>query len=75
MSASLKIRKIGNSLGVVIPADALARHQVKEGDELMLTHTPNGFELAIYDVEVADQVKAGREIARKYRKTLRELAK
>ncbi|MEM9569847.1 MAG: AbrB/MazE/SpoVT family DNA-binding domain-containing protein [Pseudomonadota bacterium] len=75
MSDRLKVRKIGNSLGVVIPADALSRFSVAEGDELLLTLTPNGYQLDVYDEEVAEQVKAGREIAKQYRNTLRELAK
>ncbi|MDJ0922697.1 MAG: AbrB/MazE/SpoVT family DNA-binding domain-containing protein [Henriciella sp.] len=75
MSDRIKVRKIGNSLGVVIPADALSRHKVSAGDELLLTLTPNGYSLAVYDQEVADQVKAGRDIAKKYKNTLRELAK
>ena len=75
MSDRIKVRKIGNSLGVVIPAEALSRFSVAEGDELLLTLTPNGYQLDVYDEEVAAQVKAGREIAKQYRNTLRELAK
>ncbi len=75
MSFQIKVRKIGNSQGVVIPADALSRHGVREGDELMLTITPDGFSLRVYDPEVAEQVEAGREIAKRYKNTLRELAK
>ena len=75
MSDRVKVRKIGNSLGVVIPAEALSRLNVAEGDELLLTLTPNGYQLDVYDEEVAEQVKAGREIAKRYRNTLRELAK
>ena len=75
MSDRLKLRKIGNSLGVVIPSEALARFQVGEGDELLLTLTPNGYKLDVYDEEVCEQVKAGREMAKRYRNTLRELSK
>ncbi len=71
----LKIRKIGNSLGVVLPADALARHKVRQGDTLILSDTAEGFRLEVYDESVAEQVEAGREVARRYRNTLRELAK
>ncbi len=71
----VKIRKIGNSLGFVVPAEDLAQHRVKEGDELILTRTPDGYRLAVYDPDVAEQVKAGQDIAHKYRDTLRELAK
>ena len=73
--SKLKLRKIGNSVGVIFPAEDLARQQINEGDMLILSHTPTGLKLDIYDPEVADQVEAGREIARRYRNTLRELAK
>ncbi|MEM1036463.1 MAG: AbrB/MazE/SpoVT family DNA-binding domain-containing protein [Pseudomonadota bacterium] len=75
MSDRLKIRKIGNSQGVVIPVDALNKHGVKVGDELMLSYAPDGYRLHVYDPEVAKQVEAGRDIARRYKNTLRELAK
>ena len=75
MSDRLKVRKIGNSLGVVIPAEALARFKVAEGDELLLTLTPNGYKLDVYDQDIAEQVKAGRKMAKRYRNTLRELSK
>ncbi|MEM9739762.1 MAG: hypothetical protein AAF829_07815 [Pseudomonadota bacterium] len=48
-TTKLKIRKIGNSLGVVIPADDLARQKVEEGDVLILSHTPTGLKLDVYD--------------------------
>lgn len=75
MSNRIKVRKIGNSLGMVIPADALSRFNLSEGDELMMTFTPSGYKFDVYDEEVAEQVKAGRDIAKRYRNTLRELAK
>lgn len=75
MSDRVKVRKIGNSLGVVIPADALSRFKIVEGDELLLTLTPDGYKLDVYDEEVSAQVEAGREIAKRYRNTLRELSK
>ncbi|MBI1339802.1 AbrB/MazE/SpoVT family DNA-binding domain-containing protein [bacterium] len=71
----LKIRRIGNSLGVVLPADALSRHRIGQGDTLILSETPDGFRLDVYDAAVSEQVEAGRKLARRYRNTLRELAK
>ena len=73
--SQVKLRKIGNSVGIVIPADALARKQIGEGDVLILSDTPDGFRLDVYDKDVADQVEAGRSVAKRYRNTLRELAK
>ena len=48
---------------------------MKVGDELMLSYAPDGYRLHVYDPEVAKQVEAGRDIARRYKNTLRELAK
>jgi len=73
--SQLRLRKIGNSVGVVIPAEALARKKIGEGDTLILSDTPDGFRLDVYDQDVADQVEASRDVAARYRNTLRELAK
>ena len=72
---SLKIRKIGNSLGVVLPADDLARKQMTEGDQVILSHTPSGYRLDVYNADIAEQVEQGRDMARRYKDTFRELSK
>jgi putative addiction module antidote len=74
--SKVKIRKIGNSLGVVLPKEMLAAANAGEGDELEATVTASGvIELTAYDPTVAEQVEKARDIARRYRNTLRELAK
>lgn len=72
---TVKIRKIGNSLGVVLPKDVLAMLNAGEGDEFAVSVTDQGLRLETYNDDVARQVDAGRDIARRYRNTLRELAK
>lgn len=72
---ALKIRRIGNSLGVVLPKEVLARLRAGEGDELHIVETPDGIELRAYDPELERQLEAGRSIAKRYRNALRELAK
>lgn len=72
---TLKVRKIGNSLGVVLPKDVLAKLRVGEGDELSVSETPDGVALTGFDDEVARQVEIMRDIAKRYRNALRELAK
>lgn len=72
---ALKIRKIGNSLGVVLPKEVLAKLRVTEGDDLHVVETPDGLELRPFDPEFERQLEAGRSIARRYRNALRELAK
>jgi putative addiction module antidote len=71
----LKIRKIGNSLGVVLPKEILARLRVAEDDRLHAVETPLGIELRVYNPELERQLEAGRSVARRYRSALRELAK
>ena len=72
---TLKIRQIGNSLGVVLPKDVLAKLRVGEGDDLHIVETPDGLELRPYDPALEKQLEAGRSIAKRYRNALRELAK
>lgn len=72
---TLKVRRIGNSLGVVLPKEVLAKLNVGEGAELTVTDTPDGVALAGGDAEFARQMEIMRDIMRRYRNTLRELAK
>lgn len=72
---TLKVRKIGNSLGVVLPKDVLAKLNVSEGGELTVTETPDGVALSAYDDEIARQIEIGRDVMKRYRNALRELAK
>lgn len=71
----LKVTKIGNSLGVVLPKEALARLKVEQGDSLFLTEAPDGYRITLYDEELGVQLAEAREIMRKRRNALRELAK
>jgi putative addiction module antidote len=72
---TLKVRKIGNSLGVVLPKDVLAKLNVGEGAELTVSDTPDGVALTAFDDETQRQLEIARDIMRRYRNTLRELAK
>ena len=72
---TLKVRKIGNSLGVVLPKDVLAKLNVGEGAELTVIETPDGVALSVYDDEIARQIEIGRDVMKRYRNALRELAK
>lgn len=71
----IKITTVGNSVGVVLPKDLLARMNVAKGDTLCVSETPNGIELSPYDPEFEAQMESGREGMRAYRNALRELAK
>jgi putative addiction module antidote len=75
MNTELKVRKIGNSAGVVLPKELLARLRVGPGDTLSVTHTPQGIELSVRDPEFEAQMEAAREVMARRRLALRELAK
>ena len=75
MTTTLKVTTVGNSVGIVLPKDVLARLRVDKGDTLYLTETPNGVELRTYDEEFAEQMAAARQVMREDREVLRELAK
>jgi putative addiction module antidote len=72
----LKVRPIGNSLGVVLPKEILARLNLKSGDHLHLTEAPDGaMRITAYDPGFEEQMRLARKGMRKFRNALRELAK
>lgn len=71
---TLKVRKIGNSLGVVLPKAVLAKLNVKEGDELTVSDTPEGVALAAADADTAELMRLAEGIMRKRRRVLKALA-
>ncbi len=75
MSKPLKIRKIGTSLGVVLPKDLLTELGVGEGDTLYPVRTPDGVSLTQYDPEFAEVLEDNRDYMRRHRNAMRELAK
>ncbi len=72
---AVKLRRIGNSLGAVLPKEALAKFHAGEGDTVYLTETPDGYRITAYDPEVLRQMELAEEGMRTYRNTLRALAK
>lgn len=72
---TLKVRRIGNSLGVVLPKDVLAKLKVGEGDQLSVSDTPDGVALSPFDERLQEQIEAGRRGMKRYRNALRELSK
>lgn len=73
--ANLKLTQIGNSVGVVLPKEVLARLKVEKGDTLFLSETPVGYVITPYDPAIEEQLAAGREFMREYRDTFHQLAK
>ena len=72
---ALKLTQIGNSIGVILPKEVLARLKLSKGDLLHQTDTPDGLALTPYDPSFDDQLEIGREFMREYRDTFRALAK
>lgn len=74
MAKSLKLTRVGNSVGVVLPRELLDRLHVAKGDLLYLVETPSGVELTPYDPEVAEQMEVAEAVMREDRDVLRKLA-
>ena len=72
---ALKLTQIGNSVGVVIPKEALARLKLGKGDTIYLTESPDGFRLTPYHPDFEAQMAAARYVMKKHRDVLRQLAK
>lgn len=71
---TLKVRRIGNSLGVVLPKEVLAKLRVGEGDMLSVSETPDGVTLLPHDADTAALMHLAETIMRKRRKVLKALA-
>lgn len=71
----LEIIPIGNSFGVILPKETLAKLDVSGGDAVFLTETPDGFRITPHDPEFEAQMNAARQVMKKRRNALRELAK
>ena len=72
----LKVRKFGNSLGVVLPKEVIHRLRTGEGDRIFLVESAGGaYELTPYDPEFAEKMAKTEDIMGRYRNTLRALAK
>lgn len=72
---ALKLTQIGNSVGVILPKEVLARLKLEKGDLVHVTDTPGGVTLTPYDAEFETQMAAARSIMKERREVLRELAK
>jgi putative addiction module antidote len=71
----LKLTAIGNSAGVVLPKEVLARLKLDKGDTVYLTESPDGYRLTPYNPEFEQQMDTARRIMKRRRAALRELAK
>lgn len=70
----LKITTIGNSAGVILPKELLARLRLEKGDELFALETPDGIKLTAFDPELAAQMEVAEKVMRQDRNVLHKLA-
>ena len=75
MNTQLKIKKIGNSAGVILPKEVLARLRVGLGDSVYLTETPDGVRLTAANPDFEAKMALAEKIMREDRDILRVLAK
>jgi putative addiction module antidote len=70
----LKITTIGNSAGVILPRELLARLRVARGDALFATELPDGIKLTPFDPKLAGEMEVAERVMRKRRTLLKKLA-
>lgn len=71
----VKVTAIGNSMGIVLPKEALNKLKADKGDVLYLVDSPEGLTLTPYRQDFEKQMEAAENVMKKYRNTLHELAK
>jgi putative addiction module antidote len=71
----LKLTSIGNSVGVILPRELLAKLGVEKGDTLFAVETPDGIRLTASDPDFAAQMEVARRSMKRWRNVLQELAK
>ncbi|ODT73944.1 MAG: AbrB family transcriptional regulator [Nitrosomonadales bacterium SCN 54-20] len=71
----LKVRKFGNSLGVVLPKEIINRFHTGDGQLLYLVETPEGYLITFYDPTFKEKMAKVKDICNRYRNTLHVLAK
>jgi len=71
----VKVTAIGNSMGIVLPKEALSKLKAEKGDVLYLVDGPEGLTLTPYREDFAEQMKAAERMMKKYKNALHQLAK
>jgi putative addiction module antidote len=75
MSAAVKVRRVGNSLGVILTKDVVEALGVAEGDDLFAVRTTDGIRLTPFDPDFAKVIDSTRDYMRRHRNALHELSK
>lgn len=74
MTEKLKIRKVGNSLGLILSQSILKSLNLGEGDEIFLVKTANGMMITPYDPAFANALEDAQEFMKSHRNALKKLA-
>jgi putative addiction module antidote len=73
---ALKVRKVGNSLGLVLPKEVVSRLRTSEGEEVFLLEGPNNtYRLTPFDPAFQEKMEKAEDIMARYRNTLHVLSK
>ena len=75
MSATVRVRKVGNSLGILLTKDVIEVLGVAEGDQLFAVRTPDGIRLTPFDPDFAAAIESSRDYMKRHRDAMHELAK
>jgi putative addiction module antidote len=71
----VKVTAVGNSMGILLPKEALTKLKAERGDTLYLLEGAEGYTLTPYEPDFEEQVTAARGIMKRYKNALHELAK
>jgi putative addiction module antidote len=74
MATTTKIIAIGNSAGIILPKEVLARLKVEKGDTICLSETPAGLQISPYDEEFIAKMEVADRVIRRYRDAFKRLA-
>ncbi|WP_245561859.1 AbrB/MazE/SpoVT family DNA-binding domain-containing protein [Lamprocystis purpurea] len=71
----VKVTSVGNSMGILLPKEALNKLKVGKGDTLYLVENEEGFTITPYQQDFEKQMEAAEKVLKKYRNAFHELAK
>jgi putative addiction module antidote len=74
MATTTKVIAIGNSFGIILPKETLARLNVQKGDTLYLHESLTGFQVSPYDEEFGAKMEVAERVIRRYRDAFKKLA-
>lgn len=71
----VKVTAVGNSMGIILPKEALTKLSTTKGDTLYLIEGPEGYTITPYQQDFESQIQAAEDVMKRYRNTLHKLAK